>query len=209
MSVFHFRPSGVELVKTHAEPVNTVRVGGETSATSELLVTSRSNHDGVLHRSEAGSVKRAHVEDVDSLHLTENLQTLETGGLLKIGGDGTGGGTRTEEILLSLDLCKVEASSANVAHHVTVHRPRLRGAIEALSTAALSIGRTLQDLVGADLLLGGASKSSGLLVRGGRAVGGITCSRSKNNSQPSYDEYHWLWGLGSKIERNAYGEQRR
>jgi hypothetical protein len=96
-------------VKTHAEPVNTVRVGGETSATSELLVTSRSNHDGVLHRSKAGGIKRAHIEDVDTLHLTENLQTLETSGLLEIGRDGTGGGTRTEEILLSLDLYRLEA----------------------------------------------------------------------------------------------------
>jgi hypothetical protein len=121
-----------------AEPVNTVRVGRETSATGELLLASRSDHDGILHRSKAGGIKRAHVEDVDTLHLTENLQTLETGGLLEIGGDGTGGGTRTEEILLSLDL--------------------------------------LQDLVRANLLLGGTSESSGLLVGGGRAVGGITAS---------------------------------
>jgi hypothetical protein len=105
MSALHFRPSGVQNVKTHAEPVNTVRVGRETSATSELLLASRSDHDGILHRSKAGGIKRAHVEDVDTLHLTENLQTLETGGLLEIGGDGTGGGTRTEKILLSLDLC--------------------------------------------------------------------------------------------------------
>ncbi|CAF3455903.1 unnamed protein product [Fusarium graminearum] len=88
---------------------NTVRVGGETSATSELLLTSRSDHNGVLHRSEAGGIERAHVEDVDTLHLTENLQTLKTGGLLEIGRDGTGGGTRTEEILLSSDLYNVEA----------------------------------------------------------------------------------------------------
>jgi hypothetical protein len=120
-----------------AEPVNTVRVGRETSATSELLLASRSNHDGVLHRSEAGGIERAHVENVNTLHLTENLQTFETGGLLEIGGDGTGGGTRTEEILLSLDL--------------------------------------LQNLVGSNLLLGGASESSSLLAGGGRA-GGITAS---------------------------------
>jgi hypothetical protein len=82
-----------------------VRVGGEASATSELLVTSGSDHNRVLHRSQAGSVKRAHIEDIDTLHLTENLQTLETGGLLEIGRDGTGGGTGTEEVLVGLDLC--------------------------------------------------------------------------------------------------------
>lgn len=113
-----------------AEPVDAVRVGGETSAAGELLLTSGSDHDGILHRSEAASVERAHVEDVDALHLTENLETLDTSGLLEIGRDSSGGSTRTEEILLSSDL--------------------------------------LQSLVRADLLLGGASKSSGLLVGGGR-----------------------------------------
>ena len=84
--------------------------------------------------------------------------------------------------------------------HVTVHRPRLRDAIEACRRRHCRIGRTLQDLVRANLLLGGASESSGLLVGSGRAVDGITCSRSKNTSQPSYDERHWLWGPESKIE---------
>lgn len=91
--------------KTHAEPVDVVRVGGETSAASELLLAGGSDHDGILHRSEAAGVERAHVEDVDALHLTENLETLDTGGLLEIGRNGSGGGTRTEEVLLSSDLC--------------------------------------------------------------------------------------------------------
>lgn len=92
-------------VKTYAEPVNVVRVGGETSATSELLLTGGSDDDGLSHRTQAGSVERAHIEDIDTLHLTENLQALQTGGLLEIGRDGTGLGTGTEEVVLAADLC--------------------------------------------------------------------------------------------------------
>lgn len=53
----------------------------------------------------AGGIKRAHVEDVDALHLSDKLQTLETGGLDVVGRDGTGLGTRGDQVLLSLDLC--------------------------------------------------------------------------------------------------------
>lgn len=102
---------------TYAEPEGGVRVSGEASATSELLLTGGADEDGVLNSAEAGGVEGAHVEDVDALHLTENLETLETGGLLEIGRDGTGGGTRTEEVLLALDLCELEISfSSSLAH---------------------------------------------------------------------------------------------
>lgn len=53
----------------------------------------------------AGGIKGLHVENVDALHLAENLETLETGGLLEIGGDSAGGGTGAEEVILGLDLC--------------------------------------------------------------------------------------------------------
>lgn len=52
----------------------------------------------------AGSIKGTHVEDVNALHLSDEFQTLETGGLLDIGGNGTGLGTRSEEVILGLDL---------------------------------------------------------------------------------------------------------
>lgn len=58
---------------TYAEPLDDVRVGGETSATGKLLVTGGSDEDGVLHRAQAAGVEGAHVEDVDTLHLSENL----------------------------------------------------------------------------------------------------------------------------------------
>lgn len=52
----------------------------------------------------AGGIKGTHVEDVNALHLSDEFQTLETGGLLDIGGNGTGLGTRSEEVILGLDL---------------------------------------------------------------------------------------------------------
>jgi hypothetical protein len=73
-------------------------------------------------------------------------------------------------------LTSVEGSlSADVAHHVTSQCvDRGYGAPLRPSTAALSISHTLQDLVGANLLLGGTSESSGLLAGGGR-TGSISC----------------------------------
>ena len=50
-------------------------------------------------------IKRPHVEDVNPLHFPQNLNTLETSGLLEIGGDGTGLGTLGEEVIWTLDLC--------------------------------------------------------------------------------------------------------
>lgn len=52
----------------------------------------------------AGGIKGTHVEDVNSLHLSDEFQTLKTGGLLEIGGNGTGLGTRGKEVILGLDL---------------------------------------------------------------------------------------------------------
>lgn len=50
-------------------------------------------------------VERPHVEDVNPLHFPQNLNTLETSGLLEIGGDGAGLGSLGEEVVLILDLC--------------------------------------------------------------------------------------------------------
>jgi hypothetical protein len=82
-----------------------VGVDGEASATGELLLTGGADGDGVLQCAQAACVEGRHVENIDALHLTENLETLETGGLLEIGGDGTGLGTGTVEVILALDLC--------------------------------------------------------------------------------------------------------
>lgn len=93
---------------TYAEPGDDVRVGRVAGATDVLLLTSGADRDGAVHRSLAAGIEGTHVEDVDTLHLSENFETLETGGLLKIGRDGAGLGTRAEEIVLTLDFCSIE-----------------------------------------------------------------------------------------------------
>jgi hypothetical protein len=53
---------------------------------------------------EARRIERPHVEDIHALHLSENLKTLETSGLLEVGGDAPGSGAGRQEIGLDLDL---------------------------------------------------------------------------------------------------------
>ncbi|KAK1241920.1 hypothetical protein MKX07_007743 [Trichoderma sp. CBMAI-0711] len=74
-------------------------------AAGKLLVAGGAHQNGVVQGSLAARVEGAHVEDVDALHLSENLETLETGGLLEVGGDGAGLGAGAEEVVLGLDLC--------------------------------------------------------------------------------------------------------
>lgn len=59
---------------------------------------------GFSTRTLAGGIQRTHVEDVDALHLTDELETLETGSLDVVGRDGTGLGTGGDQVILGLDL---------------------------------------------------------------------------------------------------------
>jgi hypothetical protein len=93
-------------VFTYAEPDNGVGVGGITGAASKLLVAGGAHQDGVLHGSLAAGVEGSHVENVNALHLSEDFQTLKTGGLLEIGRDGAGLATRSDEVVLGLYLCR-------------------------------------------------------------------------------------------------------
>jgi hypothetical protein len=54
-------------------------------------------------------IQRPHVEDIDTLHLAEDLQTLVTGGLLEVGGDSARLGTGAEQVIVGLDLCSIKA----------------------------------------------------------------------------------------------------
>lgn len=54
---------------------------------------------------EARGIQRPHVEDINALHLAENFETLETGGLLEVGGNSAGGGTGAPQVINVLDLC--------------------------------------------------------------------------------------------------------
>ena len=52
----------------------------------------------------AGSIEWLHVEDINAVHLSKDLQTLKTSGLLDIGWDGSDWGSWWEEVGLGLDL---------------------------------------------------------------------------------------------------------
>ena len=86
-------------------------IDGEASAAGKLLITSRADGDGVLHGAQAAGVEGTHVENVDTIHLAENLETLQTGSLLEIRGDGTGLSTGAEKVLVGLDLCSQSSVS--------------------------------------------------------------------------------------------------
>jgi hypothetical protein len=58
----------------------------------------------LLH-TEAAGVQWSHIEDIDTLHLSEDFETLKTSGLLGIGGDGTGLRTGGKKVGVALDLC--------------------------------------------------------------------------------------------------------
>ena len=60
-------------------------------------------------------IQRPHVEDIDTLHLSEDFQTLKTGRLLKIGWDGTLLTTWGQKVLLVGDFCAI-VSVAVVSH---------------------------------------------------------------------------------------------
>lgn len=122
------------LVTGEGDPENAVRVGGETSATDVLLVTGRVDRNGLLHRAydpsascryriyahvtvatrtsnnsshtETAGVQWPHVEDIDTLHLSKDFETLKTGGLLGVGRDSTGLRTRGQKIVVVLDFYK-------------------------------------------------------------------------------------------------------
>lgn len=53
----------------------------------------------------AAGVQRSHIEDVNALHLAENLQTFETGRLFKIGGHGAWLATGGHEIVHAGNVC--------------------------------------------------------------------------------------------------------
>ena len=55
-------------------------------------------------RTNTAGIQWPHIENINTLHLSQNFETLETGGLFEIGGHGTGLRTRGEEVGLSVDL---------------------------------------------------------------------------------------------------------
>jgi len=89
------------------QPDNDVGVRWVTCAAEVLLVTEGLDHDWVVECSFSTGVQWSHVEHVNSLHLSENLESLKTGGLFEVGGNGTGLTSRWEKVLFALDLVKL------------------------------------------------------------------------------------------------------
>jgi hypothetical protein len=51
-------------------------------------------------------IERLHVKDIDTLHLSQDFESLETSGLIQIGRDRTDCRTGTDQIILGFDLCE-------------------------------------------------------------------------------------------------------
>lgn len=98
----------MRFLSTYAEPGHDVGIGRVAGAAEVLLFTSRADTDGILHRALTAGIKWSHVEDVDTLHLSEDFETLETSRLLEVGRDGAGLGTRCKQVFVSLYLCTKE-----------------------------------------------------------------------------------------------------
>lgn len=82
--------------------------------------------DGRLRRDKLPTlprgIQRPHVENVIALHLAQQFQTLQTGRLVEIRRDGAGLGTRSEQIVLSLDLCeRRHESAASILQSITAN----------------------------------------------------------------------------------------
>jgi hypothetical protein len=123
-----------------------------------------------LQRTETAGVQWPHIEDVDTLHLSENFETLKTGRLLGIRGNGTGLGTGWEKVGLGLDLCDRDLLANDVGRDSC---SRLRfGNTEILAVGA---GRTVE-LLEPFKNAGRIGLVTGLLVRGGLLVH-VACER--------------------------------
>ena len=89
---------------TYRQPDRHMRIRGIPCTPQILLIAKRLHNDGIVERALARSVERLHVEDVDALHFTQDLETLETGRLFQICRDGAGRGAGGEEVGFALDL---------------------------------------------------------------------------------------------------------
>lgn len=81
-----------------------MRIRRHARAPTILLLAKALNHDRVLDRPQPVRRQRLHVENVNPLHLAENLETLETGRLLDVGGHGAGLGSLGKQVGFGLDL---------------------------------------------------------------------------------------------------------
>lgn len=94
---------------TYSQPDDNVRIRRDARAPAILLVAETSHHDWIVQRALAVGREGLHIEDVDPLHLTQDLETLETGRLLQIIRDSAGRGAGGKEVGFVLDFCSERA----------------------------------------------------------------------------------------------------
>ncbi|KAL2281031.1 hypothetical protein FJTKL_12137 [Diaporthe vaccinii] len=96
---------------TYGQPDDSVRVDRVAGAAGVLLLAGGADQDRLLQGSFPRGIQGLHVEDVNTLHLAQNLQTLNTSGLLQVGGDGAGLGTGSHKVVDGLDVCSCTSIS--------------------------------------------------------------------------------------------------
>jgi hypothetical protein len=91
---------------TYCQPDGDVRIGREAGAAGVLLVSERLDHDWVVKSALPAGIQRLHVEDINTLHLAQDFQALQSGSLIEIGRDGANGRSGRKEVGVGLDLCE-------------------------------------------------------------------------------------------------------
>ena len=77
---------------------------GIARAARILLIAEAPDNNRIVERAHATCIQRLHVEDIDILHLTQDLESIQARGLLEVGRDGARSGAGREEILFRGDL---------------------------------------------------------------------------------------------------------
>lgn len=97
-------PASTRLAVLDLHPVWLVVLVVLTSASDVTVADVGRNQVWVLHRTRALKDRLLHVEDVHTFQLTQVLESLQTGGLVKIGWDGAGLGTWTDQRVGASDI---------------------------------------------------------------------------------------------------------
>lgn len=99
--------ASADLIDTGVEPLDLVGAVGGTGAADDSGVVVCGDPDGVVGGAldgVLGSDDGAEVENVDTVHLTEQLESSQTGLLLEVSGHGAGGGGGSDQGLGAGDL---------------------------------------------------------------------------------------------------------
>lgn len=111
-------------IRTAYRPGRCIEASTSNSTCSSRDEYIRQSFYHQIVRTLPASIKRAQVEDINTLHLSKNFETLKTSSLLEIGGHGTGLSTLGEKVGLGSDLCSAKELSAKPYHaNCRAHRP--------------------------------------------------------------------------------------